>query len=75
MLLSALVFVSASKVPLVMDEVLSVSAVCVDSVPHVQVCAMLVLSMLFVVVAEVRAESALEPAAQQPMQLETVNRH
>ena len=42
--------------PVVIDDVLSVSAFCVDNVPHFQICAQLLLSILFVVVAEVRPD-------------------
>ena len=43
------------------DEVTNENAVCVESVPHFQVWAFSVLSMLFVAVADVSAESETDP--------------
>ena len=48
--------------PLVSDDELSVKAVCVVSEFHVHVCAMLVLSIVFTAVPEMRDESAVAPA-------------
>lgn len=45
------------------------SAVSVDRVPHFQVCAKFVLSMVFVVVAEVSEESEMNAPLPQPVQV------
>src|ERR1700744_4286301 len=60
------VFVRFSSVPVVMEDVASVNAVCVESVPHFHVWAKLVLSMVLTAVAEVIDESETDPAAKLP---------
>jgi hypothetical protein len=60
-LLPVAMLVRLSSVPVVIDEVVSVRAVCVESVPHFQVCAQFALSIEFVVVAAVKPESAVLP--------------
>ena len=47
--------------------------VAVESVPHFQVCALLVLSIVLVPVPEVMDESDAAAAPPQPVQLETVS--
>ena len=54
--------------PVVIEDVVNVSAVSLESVPHAQVCAQLALSMLLVVVAEVIEERAALPLSQ-PIQV------
>ena len=57
----AAVFWMLRMLPLVSEDELSVKAVCVVREFHVQVCAMLVLSIVFIAVPEVRDESAVAP--------------
>src|ERR1700677_1361882 len=66
-------FVRLSNVPVVIEDVTSDIAVCVESVPHAQVWAKFVLSIEFVVVPEVSDERELAPAPAQPTQLDTVS--
>src|ERR1700728_1460264 len=62
------VFDMLTSVPLVSDDVVKLIAVCVESVPHSHVWAKLLLSMVLIASAEVRAESALLAPPVQPVQ-------
>src|ERR1700742_1158746 len=62
-----------SNVPVVIDDVTSVIAVCVLSEPHCHVWAKFVLLIVLTAVADVRAESERTAVPEQPTQLDTVS--